>query len=328
MRGYSWSREDFLDRLVLKYNQYIMPEEFKTWCLTLPAEFADARDFKAEEAIQLDMDIVLPESFSLWKWIYKTNYQGSHGSCTANSTCHWVQILNVRKGGVLPTDKNIITPSWKDLWTKMGHDVKNYNDSGDYVEKAVDVALKEWVYIEEDWNLARFDWYATAPWNMDDESIDKMKRYLYRWCPIIWVLRGNDNTRHELSLWELKTKQKVADQWHAIALVGWDKRWMRFVNSWSPNDGIGLKSRFFVTYENMKRTWWFFNYRYWVLYNKEDEKKQAEYLKRKNTHLVILKSLKKIYKEEWDKWKKAIESYSKEIREIYPELNTELPINS
>lgn len=326
MKWYSWSREDFLTKLVLKYNQYIMPEEFATWCLTLPAEFADARDFKAEEAIQLDMDIVLPESFSLWKWIYKTNYQGSHWSCTANSTCHGVQILNVKKGGVLPTDKNIITPSWKDLWTKMGHDVKNYNDSGDYVEKAVNVALKEWVYIEEDWNLARFDWYATAEWNMDDESIDKIKRYLYRGCPIVWVLRWNDDTRHELSLWELRTKPTVVSQGHAIALVGWDKRWMRFVNSWSPNDGKWLKSRFLVSYNKLKDLWGIFNYRYWVLYNKEDENKQAEYLKRKNQYLAILKLLKKTYPVESKEWQKAIEDFSKFCRSSYPEIDQELPL--
>ena len=326
MKGYSWSREDFRELLILKYNQHTMPEEFKAWCLTLPAEFADVRDFKAEEAIQLDMDIVLPESFSLGKWIYKTNYQGSHGSCTANSTCHWVQILNVRKGGIVPTDKNIITPSWKDLWTKMGHDVKNYNDSGDYVEKAVNVALKEWVYIEEDWNLARFDWYATSDWNMDDESIDKMKRYLYKGCPIVWVLRWNDDTWNELSLWELKTKPKVTNQWHAIALVGWDKWWLWFVNSWKTNDWKGLKSRFFVSYNKAKEVWWLFNYRYWVLYNKEDENKTAEYLKRKNIWLEVIKLLKKTYPNESSNMQKAIETFSREYRKEYPELNEEIPL--
>ena len=44
-------------------------------CLTLPLEFADARDFKAEETIQLDTSITLPKSFSLGEWIYSTNYQ-------------------------------------------------------------------------------------------------------------------------------------------------------------------------------------------------------------------------------------------------------------
>jgi hypothetical protein len=36
---------------------------------------ADERDFKAEQAIELDYSIELPESFSLGERIYKTNYQ-------------------------------------------------------------------------------------------------------------------------------------------------------------------------------------------------------------------------------------------------------------
>ena len=304
-----------------------MPEEFKDpWCLTLPMEYADERDFKADEAIKLDFSIELPDSFSLGKWIYKTNYQWAYGSCTANSTCHWVQILNVRKGGIVPSNKNIITPSWKDLWKKMWHDLSNLNDSGDYVEKAISTALKEWIYIEEDGEIARFDGYATQDWWMDDESIEKMKRYLYKGCPIIWVMRWDNDTWKELTLWELKTKPKVAKQWHAIALVGWDKRWMRFVNSWKTNDGLGLKSRFFVSYDKLKDMWGTFNYRYWVLYNKEDENKTAEYLKQKNRALVVLKALRKLYDWETKPIKNDIVKISIALREEYPELNYEYPV--
>lgn len=302
-------------------------EDYK-WCLTLPAEFADARDFKAEEAIQLDMDIELPVSYSLGKRIYKTNYQWTYGSCTANSTCHWVQILNVRKWGVEPTTKNIITPSWKDLWAKMGHDLKDINDSWDYVEKAVKVALKEWVFIEEDWGLARFDGYATWEWKVDDESIDKAKRYLYKGCPIIWVLRGDKTTWRELTAWELKTKPSTTSWGHAIALVWWDKWWMWFVNSWRTNDWKWLKSRFYVKYDNLKKMWGLFNYRYWVLYIKEDEKKSAEYLKRKNTWIDVINLLKKTYPSESPKMQKAIEEFSRVYREEYPEINEEIPLKS
>jgi hypothetical protein len=35
----------------------------------------DERDFKAEQAIKIDEKIDLPESFSLGKWIWETNYQ-------------------------------------------------------------------------------------------------------------------------------------------------------------------------------------------------------------------------------------------------------------
>lgn len=34
-------------------------------CLTLPEDMAEATDFKAEEAIKLDLSIKLPEFFSL-----------------------------------------------------------------------------------------------------------------------------------------------------------------------------------------------------------------------------------------------------------------------
>ena len=335
MLGYSRSRQDFIQKLAEKYvenplytvNENQMDDfENYNWCLTLPEEFADSRDFKAEEAIELDMDIELPTSYSLGKWIYKTNYQGSHGSCTANSTCHWVQILNVRKWGVKPTTRNIITPDRKDLWEKMGHNIKDINDSGDYVEKAVKVALSEGVYIEENGDLARFDGYATGEWSVNDESIEKMKRYLYKGCPIVWIIRGNKQTWKELTAWELKTRPTGATGGHAVALVGWDKRGMWFANSWRTNDWKGLKSRFFVTYANMKKIGGLFNYRYRVLYIKEDEKNSAEYLKRKNTQVMVLKALKKVYLEESSEGKKAIEQYSKTIRNLYPEINEELPV--
>jgi hypothetical protein len=48
----------------------------------------------------------------------------------------------VEVNGELPKDRNIITPDWKDLWTKMGHNPSKY-EGGDYVEKAVNTALKE-----------------------------------------------------------------------------------------------------------------------------------------------------------------------------------------
>lgn len=78
----------------------------------------------------------------------------------------------------------------------------------------------------------------------------------------------------------------------------------------------------------MKQLWGKFNYRYWVLYNKEDEKKSAEYLKRKNIHKVIIEALKKYYPEESAEVKKWIEAYSASVRKAYPELNEEVPVNS
>lgn len=301
-------------------------EEIKVFesCKTLPPEFAEATDFSAEEAIKIDYSIELPESYSLGKWIYKTSNQGGLWSCTSMWTTHWVQILNVKKWGVEPTDRNIITPQWKDLWAKMWHSTTKY-DGWDYVEKAVSIALKEWILIEENWQLARFDAYATDEWTHDDKAIEKMKRYLYQGCPIIWCIQWNATMWNEMTAWEIKTIPTKTTGWHCIALVGWDKWWMRFVNSWRPNDWKGLKSRFYVTYDIMKKLWRRFNYRYRVLYMKEDEAKSAEYLKRKNAHLTVLKVLKKYYPEELAEVQKWIEAYSASVRKVYPELNEELP---
>jgi hypothetical protein len=42
-----------------------MEKNFDPGCLTLPEDLCDERDFKAEEAIDLDLSITLPESYSL-----------------------------------------------------------------------------------------------------------------------------------------------------------------------------------------------------------------------------------------------------------------------
>lgn len=294
-------------------------------CLTLPPDMVSETDFKAEEAIKVDESIKLPSSFSLGKWVYKTNYQWSTGSCTSNSTSHWVQVLSVKKNWVEPTDKNIITPSWKDLWRKMWHNPDKY-EWGDYLENAVSTALKEWIVSEEDWKVIKFDGYATQEWTRDDKGIEKIKRFLYQWCPVIWILKWLSSTWTELRKWELKTIPSYYTWWHAICCVWWDEWGLWFLNSWSANDWKGLKSRFYISNDILKKLWDKINFRYWVLYNKENEKKDSEYLKRKNAALVILQYLKKAYDGEPQEVKEAIVILSKALRGNYPELNGELPI--
>lgn len=292
--------------------------------LTLPEDMAEATDFEASEAIKINKNVKLPSSFSLWKWIYKTSNQWSLWACTSLGTTHWVQILNVKKGWIEPTTKNIITPKRKDLWAKMWHSTTQY-DWGDYVEKAVSTALKEWILIEENWELARFDAYATDSWDRNDASIEMMKRYLYAWCPIVWSIRWNKQTWTEMTKWQITTTNYTPTWWHCIALVWRDESWMRFVNSWSTNDWKWLKSRFHIPYNVMKQLWSKLNYRYWVLYIKEDAKLDPEYLKRKNTAKLVLEVLKKQYNWEPQKVKEAIVILSSALRNAYPELNKELP---
>lgn len=305
-----------------------MPDlEHYNWCLTLPEWLADARDYKAEATIELDYSIKLPNSFSLGEWIYSTNYQWAYGSCTANSTSHWVQVLCVKSKGVKPIKENLITPSWRDLWTKMWHDLKNVNDSWDYVENAVNTAYKKWITNEE-WGVSTFDWYATHDWERSTKGIETIKRYLFNWNPVVWCLRWNKTTWNELTKGEIKTEIPVSDRdWgHAVCCVGWDEWGLWFVNSWKTNDWKGLKSRFYVSSSFLKKST-MFNWRYWLPFKKEQANNSPEYLKRKNSYLIVLQVLKKLYPEEKEDMKRAIEDFSKKCRKTYPEINNELPIN-
>lgn len=307
-------------------NKLTKEEERIFWsALTLPEEMAEATDFDASEAIKLDYSEELPESYSLGKRIYQTSNQGWLGACTSLWTTHSVQILNVKKRWVVPTTNNIITPDWKDLWSKMWHSTTQY-DGWDYVEKAVSTALKDWILVKEDWSYVSFDAYATDEWTHDDIAIEKMKRYLYQWCPIVWLIKWNAKMWNEMLSWQIKTIPEKTTWAHCIALVGWDKQWLWFVNSWRTNDEKKLKCRFHVPYDTMKQLGWRWNYRYRVLYSKEDEAKSAEYLKRKNAHLSVLKVLKKYYPEENSEVRKGIEAYSASVRKFYSELNEEIPL--
>ena len=292
-------------------------------CLTLPEDMAEATDFKAEEAIELDYSVKLPEFFSLWEWIYETSNQWSLGSCTAMWTSHSTQILNVKKWWVKPTNKNIITPDRHDLRSKMWHSTTVY-DGWDYVEKAVSTALKQWIKTVEKWDEVKFDWYATQDWTKDDAWLELMKRYLYKWCPIVWCVRWDKKMWNEMSAWEVKTVPTQPTGWHCIALVWWDAHWFWFINSWNPNDANKRKSRFYVSNAIMKKL--NFNFRYWILYIKEDAKLDPAYLKLKNVNLVVLQALKKYYNDEPTSVQQAIVTLSQAIRKEFPEINKDLPL--
>ena len=299
----------------------IFPDD--PWCLTLPEGMAEATDFKAEEAIKLDMSVKLPDFFSLGEWIYETSNQWALGSCTAMWTTHWTQILNVKKWWVKPTNNNILTPDRHDLRWKMWHSTTKY-DGWDYVERAVNTALKEWIKTLEKWDEVKFDWYATEEWHRDDKSIELMKRYLYKWCPIVRCVRWDKNMWREMSAWEVKTVPTTPTGWHCIALVWWDKWWFWFINSWSPNDANKRKSRFYISNTVMKKI--NLNYRYWILYIKEDAKIDPQRLKMINVYTVILEALKKYYNWEKPAVQQWIVSLSQALRKEYPEINEKLPL--
>ncbi len=321
-----WSRSDFIELLATKY--YTMDLENYNWCLTLPEEFADARDFEASETLDIDWSIKLPKSFSLGEWIFRTNYQGSLWACTSCATSHWVQVLNVKAKGVKPVSENLITPSWRDLRKKMGHSTTTY-DGWDYVEKAVNTAYKMWITNEE-WGVSTFDGYAYWQWEESNKWIETIKRYIYNWNPVVWCMRWNSTTWTELTLGQLKTVIKSEDRTggHAIACVGWDEWWLWFVNSWKTNDWKWYKSRFYATYDFMKRASGMFNWRYWLPFKNAQAIKDAEYLKRKNIYKAVIEALKKTYPNEDSNMQKAIEDFSKVCRASYEELNEEIPLKS
>lgn len=296
-------------------------------CLTLSQDMCEATDFKADEAINIDKLISLPEFYSLWERIYETQNQGSIWSCTAMWTSHSVQILAVKDKWIKPTNNNIITINWRDLRSKMWHNPYKY-DGWDYVEKAVSTALKQWIKTVEKWDEVKFDWYAYWDWNSDeyDKDIDMMKRYLYAWCPIVWCVRWDKKMWTEMTKWEVVSVPASPTGWHCIALVGWDANWFWFINSWSANDDNKRKSRFHVSYTNMKKIWPKFNRRYRVLYVKERAKIDPERLKKIKVYTTILEILKKYYDKESPEVKAWIVALSQPLRKAYPEINKELPL--
>ena len=304
-----------------------MEYQFNPWCLTLSEDMMDSRDFRAEDVIELDYSLQLPKHFSLWERVYKTNYQNGRWSCTSNATSHGFQVLKVEEKWVKPVNANLITPDWKDLWTKMWHDLNNKNDSGDYVEKAINTALKEWIATEEGW-VINIDWYTYQDWTADDKWIELLKRYLYEGFPIVRCLRWNATTWKELTAWTIKSVIQNKDRnWgHAVCLVGRDEWWFWFLNSWRTNDGKWFKSRFYVPYQFLKMCQWMFNWRYRPLFIKWLIRKDPAYILRKNRYAAAIKELKANYPEESRDIQAAIENLSKLLRKKYPELNEEVPL--
>lgn len=68
------------------------------------------------------------------------------------------------------------------------------------------------------------------------------------------------------------------------------------------------------------------NYRYWVLYIKEDAKIDPARLKKINVYTTILEILKKYYNEESSSVKQWIVALSQPLRKEYPEINDKLPL--
>jgi hypothetical protein len=117
----------------------------------------------------------------------------------------------------------------------MGHDLDDKNDSGDYVEKAINTALKLWIATLE-WDYAKFDWYSYDSRAPNDTCIETMKRYLYAGCPIAWCLRWNQTTWNELTKGQLKTLIPAAQRtgWPGAAGSETAVRWRTWAGRKNP----------------------------------------------------------------------------------------------
>lgn len=323
-------------------------KEFIVWTKTKTQEEMDARDFKVETVLPIptkeELDN-LPKAFSLWIYVWKTYYQNGRWSCTALWTTHSMLIQNIRelqqtKPELLPDIvnkiklwNNFIELFWESLWTRMGHDLSNKADSWDYVEKALNTAIKLWIQgKDENWGLVDYFWqnfsYKSSWRTMEDKL---MAKYYLTKYPIVDVISWTNTTWSEMTKWEVKTiihKSKSTGS-HCICRVWYDEYWLRYLNSRMPNDKNKKKSVFCIkreTYFEMVNAG-MANWRYWVLFDKKNAVVDLEQLKEENNALEVLKAIKTFYWKTrfWDV-KISISMLWKTLRKNYPKLDKELPL--
>jgi hypothetical protein len=169
--------------------------------------------------------------------------------------------------------------------------------------------------------------YSYEPMNLSEAGKEVIKRYLYGNTPLVRAIQGGQITRNEMSKGEVKTFVPVGERTggHCILCVGYDEGGLWFLNSWLPNDDEKRKSRFYISWENLKGMGTMNNWRYRPIFYKAIEDEQ--YLKEKNEALLLLKVLRKLYQTtSYNDIKKAIEKFSPVIRGVFPELNEEFPL--
>jgi len=299
-------------------------------CLMLDENMADQRDFMVWEVT--DLPVTIPSSYSLGMFVATTNYQNGWGSCTSCATSHSLQIDKVKEmtGATAQIPDNVVTMDWKDNWVKMWHDLNNKNDSGDYVENAVKTAVDKGI-LGSDGKTYKMKAYTYDTFGITDEMIDKMKKTLYKGIPLIFAIQGSSKTWNEMTAGEVKTLIPVKERsgGHCVCCVGYDENGFWFLNSWMANDSAKKKSRFYVSIATMKNIYSMFNWRYFCLIPEDKVVIDVDYLKEKNNMVLVLKALKSIYAgTKFETTKRAIEQFSSSVRSIYPEINTDLPVNS
>lgn len=207
----------------------------------------------------------------------------------------------------------------------MGHDLANKEDSGDYVENALKNAVKFVKAVEGgEYKLKGYSYEAL---NKTEEGFEVIKRYLYSDTPLVRCIQGSSITRSEMTKGEVKSFIPVKERTggHCILCVGYDPNGLRFINSRTPNDGDRKKSRFFISFDTIKKMETMNNWRYRPIFY--DETVNTDYIKEKGEALLLLKVLRKLYETtSYNDIRKAIEVFSPVLRKVFPELDEEFPL--
>jgi hypothetical protein len=122
----------------------------------------------------------------------------------------------------IKNEKKDITISWQDLRTKMGHNLNNKEDSGDYVENALKNAVKFVKAVEG--GEYKLKGYSYESFVKTEEGFEVIKRYLYSDTPLVRAIQGSSITRSEMTKGEVKTFIPVAQRTggHCVLCVGYE----------------------------------------------------------------------------------------------------------
>ena len=271
---------------------------FKVWTLIKSEIEANPKDYSAETVLPKPTAEELQKLPKAWDWasyVWNTYYQNWRGACCAMWTTHSMLIQNVKEliNEWMIDTKNIAKKikSWEnpiellrqDLRTKMWHDIKNQNDSGDYVENALNTAIKKWIE-GKDWNGWTYTYFAKnysyKRFGSTDNDITLLKYYITKY-PIIMVISWTNVIWNEMMTGEVKTIIPVsATNWaHCVASTWFDEYWIIFLNSWRANNW--KKCIFRISYENVKKMSeeQMINWRYRQLFDKTESIVDLEKLK-------------------------------------------------
>lgn len=316
---------------------------FVVWTLTKSEIEADPRDLKAETVLPSPTAqelATLPVEFHNESLIGETYYQNWRGSCTAMGTTHSMLIQNIKelveKNPAIATQiyekikswKNPVELDRKDLWKKMGHNLENKSDSGDYVEKALLTTNKNWI-AGKDWNGKDVVFYGLNYADSRDYS-QSMLKYRITKYPIIIVISWNNEIRNQMMTWEVTTiLEKIHSNWAHCILITWYNAYGIIVtNSRTGNDWAKKKCIFKIAWENIQKMLdvWMLNRRYRIEFDKKDAILDLDIFMEENNAIEILKLLTKFYnKTRFKDVQKECGDLWATIRKNYPRANTEVP---